>query len=378
MDELFYLSIFSACFSYFIYPLILVFLGKFRSREQGIIKSEELPFISLIITVHNEQLRIVEKLENSLEIDYPKDKLEILVASDCSTDNTDQIVESMTKQGVSLIRADVHKGKEYAQWLAIQKARGDILVFSDVATQIPNQALYVITEIFRDCKIGAVSSEDKFITENGEVVGEGLYVKYEMWLRRLESANAGLVGLSGSFFAARKEVCIAWDVNVPSDFSTALNCIKHGFKAVSDERLIGVYKDVKDSSKEYQRKVRTVIRGIAALQQNTEILNPVKYRLFSMQVWGHKVMRWMVPWFMITTLLSSLYLYEQHFIYLLAVWIQILFYCTAGAGLLFKVLQKVSIVRIISYFTLANIAIAQATILFLMGKRVTQWTPTAR
>jgi cellulose synthase/poly-beta-1,6-N-acetylglucosamine synthase-like glycosyltransferase len=378
MDELFLISIFAAGFSYFIYPLILVLIGIFRKSKKSVVTNKDLPSISLIITVHNEQIRITEKLENSLNIDYPKEKLEIIVASDCSTDETDQIVANTIDQGIRIVRADVHKGKEYAQWLAIQKAVGDILVFSDVSTQIPAEAFHIIADIFSDNKVGAVSSEDQFITENGEIVGEGLYVKYEMWLRKLESSVAGLVGLSGSFFAARKNVCEAWDINVPSDFSTALNCVNSGYIAVADERLIGVYKDVKDSSKEYERKVRTVIRGMAALWQKAEILNPVKHGIFSMQVWGHKIMRWLVPWFMLLTFVISIYLYTKHLIYMIAVWTQIIFYGIAIIGVISNKSHSISIIRIISYFTLANIAIAHATILFMMGKRITQWTPSAR
>jgi cellulose synthase/poly-beta-1,6-N-acetylglucosamine synthase-like glycosyltransferase len=378
MDELFFISIFATGFSYFIYPLILVLIGIFRKSKKSVVTNKDLPSISLIITVHNEQIRITEKLENSLNIDYPKEKLEIIVASDCSTDETDQIVANTIDQGIRIVRADVHKGKEYAQWLAIQKAVGDILVFSDVSTQIPAEAFHIIADIFSDNKVGAVSSEDQFITENGEIVGEGLYVKYEMWLRKLESSVAGLVGLSGSFFAARKNVCEAWDINVPSDFSTALNCVNSGYIAVADERLIGVYKDVKDSSKEYERKVRTVIRGMAALWQKAEILNPVKHGIFSMQVWGHKIMRWLVPWFMLLTFVISIYLYTKHLIYMIAVWTQIIFYGIAIIGVISNKSQSISIIRIISYFTLANIAIAHATILFMMGKRITQWTPSAR
>ncbi len=378
MEELFIISIFFVCFSYFIYPLILVFISIFKNNKAPAVNNGNLPFLTLIITAHNEQDRITDKLENSLDINYPREKIEIIVASDCSTDDTDLIVTQMSEQGIRLIRADVHKGKEYAQWLAIQKATGDILVFSDVATHIPKDAFLAVADVFSDVTVGAVSSEDQFITEDGEVVGEGLYVKYEMWLRRLESSVAGLIGLSGSFFAARKEVCENWDISVPSDFNTALNCVKSGYIAVSDERLIGVYKDVKDSSKEYARKVRTIIRGLAALRQKADILNPIKYGLFSLQVWGHKVMRWLVPWFMLITFLISIYLYNKHLIYMLAVWAQILFYGIAVTGFISSTCQNISIIRIISYFTLANIAIAHATILFMMGKRITQWTPTAR
>ena len=202
------------------------------------------PSLSLIITAHNEADRIKEKLENTLEINYPQSLFEIIVASDCSTDETDRIVDSYVDRGVRLVRADKRKGKEYAQLCAIRQAKGDILVFSDVATKIEAEALNHLVKHFDDVLIGAVSSEDRFISQDGSIAGEGAYVKYEMWLCRLESSRGGLVGLSGSFFAARKEVCERWDISVPSDFNTALNCAQLGMVAISCSDVVGDRKSV--------------------------------------------------------------------------------------------------------------------------------------
>ena len=212
MKALFYLSALLCGYSYFLYPLVLKLIAA-RQKENGSLAEDNvLPRLSLIITAHNEEARIREKLENTLEIDYPRDRLEIIVASDFSTDATDSIVESYADQGVRLVRADERKGKEYAQLCAIRASDGDILVFSDVATRIPGNALRILAHRFSDEQVGALSSEDQFVSNDGRVVGEGAYVKYEMWLRRLESDRAGLVGLSGSFFAARREVCDDWDI----------------------------------------------------------------------------------------------------------------------------------------------------------------------
>ena len=200
MEPLFYATAVLCCYSYFLYPLILRLLPRRQAVRSA---ADVLPRLSLIITVHNEAARVGTKLENTLGIDYPDDRLEIIVASDGSTDATDAIVAGFADRGVRLVRADARKGKEYAQLCAIREASGEILVFSDVATQIPADALRLIAAGFDDARVGAVSSEDRFISQDGSVAGEGAYVKYEMWLRRLESDRAGLVGLSGSFFAAR-------------------------------------------------------------------------------------------------------------------------------------------------------------------------------
>jgi glycosyltransferase involved in cell wall biosynthesis len=378
MELLFYLFAVFCAYSYFIYPVLLKLLPSRKPYDHVAGENINLPALSLIITAHNEEGRIREKLENTLQIDYPPELLEIIVASDFSTDETDNIVASYAEQGIRLVRADQRKGKEYAQLCAIQESIGKILVFSDVATQIPADALRLLTARFIDPQVGALSSEDQFVSNDGSVVGEGAYVKYEMWLRRLESDRAGLVGLSGSFFAARREVCEHWDIYCPSDFNTALNSAKHGLVAITCPDVVGIYKDVEDASLEYRRKMRTVIRGITAIARHPEVLNPFRMGLFAFQVWSHKIMRWGVPWFMAVFLLLTLLLQGQGLIYTLALLAQCLFYGLAIAGWLSTGLRKNTLIKIIFFFVQTNLSLAQATVSFLLGKRMTVWTPSKR
>jgi len=380
MEILFYMTALLSFYSYFFYPLLLKLLPVRQSTDRNSNNegSVNIPNLSLIITAHNEEHRIREKLENTLEINYPSELLEIIVASDFSTDETDQIVESYASKGVRLVRADERKGKEYAQLCAIRVAKGDILVFSDVATQIPAEAFRLLANQFSDDRIGAVSSEDQFISNDGELVGEGAYVQYEMWLRRLESNCAGLVGLSGSFFAARRKVCENWDIYSPSDFNTGLNCAKQGLVAVTCSDVIGIYKDVKDPSLEYRRKVRTVIRGMTAISRHPEVLNPFKVGLFAFQVWSHKIMRWGVPWFMFFFGGLTVILQGDGWIYTLALIAQAAFYTIALIGKLSEKFRRHTVFRIIFFFVQTNIALAQAALSFLLGKRMTVWTPSQR
>lgn len=340
--------------------------------------AQELPFISLIVTGHNEEKRIEEKLDNCLAIEYPKEKLQVIIASDCSTDKTDDLVRARAKQNIELVRADQHLGKEYAQKLAVAHSKGEIIVFSDVATKIPSEAFTIIAEIFSDTKIGALSSEDKFISDSGQIAGEGLYVQYEMWLRRLESERAGLVGLSGSFFAARRSICQDWDIRVPSDFNTALNASSKDFLSVTDSRIVGIYKDIKDKSKEYNRKVRTVVRGMTAARHKYEVLNPFKYGMFAFQLWSHKVMRWFAPWFMLATFILSCALIDKSVIYMAIFIAQLGFYGIVLIAHFVSLLRNNTLVRIAYFFVTANIAVAHASISFLSGKRITTWKPSAR
>ncbi|WP_203300638.1 glycosyltransferase family 2 protein [Marinobacter sediminum] len=375
---LFWLSLIGVGFSYFLYPILLLLVPKRKVPTPIEIESDcSLPRVSLIVTAHNEELRIREKIQNCLAIDYPD--LEILVASDCSTDDTDTIVRDYQGDNVILARAEERKGKEHAQYQAIAKASGRILVFSDVATSIPGDALRKLVRYFRDPSVGAVSSEDRFISRDGNIVGEGAYVRYEMWLRSLESERGGIVGLSGSFFAARKEVCEShWDICSPSDFNTALNCARKGLIAVTAPDVLGIYHDVSDPSKEYQRKIRTVIRGLTALGRHIEILNPFKFGLFSFQVFGHKLMRWAVPWFQLSLFLSSLLLVGKGAIYQFVLLCQIGVYGLVLAAWLLPKTRRRSWVKIPFFFVQVNLAIAHATLNYLAGKRMTVWTPSKR
>ena len=251
-------------------------------------------------------------------------------------------------------------------------------MFSDVATQIPPEALHNLVNVFTDPRVGALSSEDRFITDDGKVESEGVYVKYEMWLRNLESRVNSLIGLSGSFFAARREVCEEWDISVPSDFSTALNCVTKGYIAVSAPNVLGYYPNIKDDSKEYQRKLRTVIRGMAAVVKKPVVLNPFKLGFFAMEVISHKIMRWLVPWFMLLLLASTLTIYQGHAFFTILLISQIGFYAVALLGYLLPPLRNNTLFKLPFFFFQVNFAIADAGLRFLMGKRITMWEPSKR
>ncbi|WP_417566817.1 glycosyltransferase family 2 protein [Marinobacter sp.] len=376
LKAIFWIAVFGTLFSYFIYPLLLQFLPHRYGAKRPHRRLQSDPKVSLIVTAHNEAGRIREKLENCLALDYPE--LEIIVASDASTDDTDSIVLEYGARGVKLARAEERKGKEHAQLQAIKRATGDILIFSDVATFIPEDALGRMVRYFDDPSVGAVSSEDRFVSRDGSIVGEGAYVRYEMWLRGLESDRAGLVGLSGSFFAARRSVCDEWDIYSPSDFNTALNCARHRLVAVTAPDVLGHYQDVADASKEYQRKIRTIIRGLTALSRHLEVLNPFRFGWFSFQVFGHKLMRWAVPWFQVLLFITSILLAGHGVIYTLALLVQILFYGVVMAGHLKPGLRDRTVFKIPYFFVQVNLAIARATIDFLKGRRMTVWTPSKR
>lgn len=240
LEVLFWSSILFVFYAYAGYPLLLKAFSSVRSHS--VRKGPIAPNVSFIITAYNEEKRIEAKLKNTLEQIYPKEKLEIIVASDCSSDKTDQIVLSHQMSGVRLVRAPERKGKENAQRYAVERASGEILIFSDVATILEPDGVRNIVENFNDETVGCVSSVDRFIDSDGKISGEGAYVKYEMLLRSLESRFNSVVGLSGSFFAARREVCREWAVDLQSDFNTLINSIKIGLGVFRTRKALDIIK----------------------------------------------------------------------------------------------------------------------------------------
>src|SRR5882672_703822 len=294
MAEMFLIgSVFLIFFAYLGYPVTLLVAGWVRGRD--VKRAAVSPSVTYIVTVHNEEARIGDKLDNTLSLDYPKAKLQILVASDGSSDCTNEIVRSYCGQGVELLDIPDRRGKENAQKEAVQSATGDIIVFSDVATTMEAGGLRQLVSSFADPTVGCVSSEDRLLGRDGKPSGEGLYIRYEMWLRALESTANSLVGLSGSLFAARKEVCEDFSGEMQSDFRTVLNSVKLGLRGVSDPLAVGLYQDAADPKREWDRKIRTIIRGLTVFFRHVELLNIFRYGMFSYQLFCHKLLRWMVP-----------------------------------------------------------------------------------
>lgn len=377
IEILFWLSIGLMAYAYVGYPLVLRVLALIRSRT---VRKGEDPFsVSFVITAYNEDKRIAEKLDNTLKLAYPKEKLEILVASDCSSDGTDAIVRSYGPRGVRLVRAPQRKGKEAAQKLAVHEAAGEILVFSDVATILPEEAVRNIVRNFHDASVGCVSSVDRFIDQNGSPSGEGAYVKYEMFLRSLESRVNSLVGLSGSFFAARSSVCKqAWSDDLQSDFNTVLNSMRMGLRGVADPDSIGYYRNIADEQKEFDRKVRTVLRGISVFMKSLSLVNPFAHATFAWQLVSHKLCRWLVPFEMLTAFVANAILASTSAFYQEMFYLHVFFYGVALCGLLIHPLQQWSVIRLPAFFLLVNASILKAWILYWSGERVVVWEPSKR
>jgi len=375
MVTLFWSAVLFIFYAYLGYPLLLMLLSLIKSRP--VKKGDAFPSVSFIVTAYNEEARIREKLENTMALDYPRNRLEIIVASDCSTDKTDAIVQAYESRRGRLVRAPQRNGKEAAQKLAVQAASGEILVFSDVAAILQSDAVRNIIRNFADPTVGCVSSVDKIIDAAGKLSGEGAYVRYEMFLRELETRANTLVGLSGSFFAARRTVCQNWQPELQSDFNTLLNAVHLGLRGVSDPESIGYYKTIADETREYERKVRTVLRGIAVFMKSLPMLNPFRYGLFSWQLLSHKLCRWLVPFAMVAVFFCNATLISSPF-YLGLFALQCAGYAVALEAFWTNRLSQNPVLKLPTYLVIVNLSILDAWFRYCRGERVVRWNPSQR
>jgi len=375
MRILFWVAASLVVYTYFGYPFVLWAFARIRSRR--VLKQEIFPSVSIIIAARNEADKIRQKIDHTLALDYPAERLEILVASDASDDATDAFVKEYAARGVQLVRAPQRRGKEYVQGLAVSVAKGDIFVFTDSATLLEPDALWRLVANFADPSIGGVSTEDLIVDAHGNPTAEGLYVKYEMWVRRLEGRFHSLVGLSGSCFAIRKELCSNWSASLASDFMGALRAARRGYRSIADPSALGRFVALASPQAEMRRKIRTFLRGITVLMANLDLLNPLRYGRFAFQLASHKLLRFVAPFLLLATVISS-GLLSRESLYGASFWAQVAFYLLAVAGGVVKPLQQSRVVRTAYFFTMVQWAMLTAWGRYALGHQQVTWEPSRR
>ena len=275
---------------------------------------------------------------------------------------------------MTVIDLPVRRGKAAGLNAGLQQARHEILVFSDAAIALEPDALERIVAPFADPRVGCVSGEDR-IAESG---GEALYGRYELMLRRLESDVSSIVGASGSFYAQRRSLCLPFTAGMAPDFLSVLRTVEQGARAVREPTAVGAMTSVTDPRHEFDRKVRTLIRGLTTLFAHTRLLNPFRYGRFAFVLGSHKVMRWLAPVFLIGALLAPLGLFDQPF-YVLAFAGQVAFYlCGLAALREWGGLHRTLAGKVALYFSTVNVAALVAWVRFARGVRQELWTPSQR
>lgn len=358
------------------YPLLVYLVSLIRPLE--VKKSAFAPTVTVLITAYNEEKAIRAKLENTLLIDYEREKLEILVASDGSTDKTEEIVKEFASKGVKLFRQDGRMGKTYTQNKAVEKSSGEIILFSDATTFYEKDVLRVMLPNFADESIGCVAGKLIYVDESKSGVGKGAksYWNYETFLKKSESRACSLIGASGCLYAVRKSAYRPMYAEACSDFLICTVVFKQGLRSVYEPEAVCTEETNRQTSKELQMRVRVILQTFTDLWRNREMLNPFRSGFYAVELISHKALRYSVPLFLILILLSSAVSAIYSNVFAIAFALQILFYLTAFvAWILEKSGKHPGILAIPLYFVLANLAALIAFYKFLRGNNVARWEP---
>ena len=376
-----YTAIFSFLVLLYIYVGYPIFLGILSTLfpAKKIRKDKICPDVSLIISCYNEEDILKEKLANSLAIDYPKEKLEIIVVSDASSDRTDEIAREHADQGVRLIRQDDRLGKTMGLNLAVPKARGEIIVFSDANAMYQPDAIINLVENFADETIGYVVGEAKYVDVDSSAAAksEDTYWQYEIFIKKMESRLHSIVGGDGAIYAIRSQLYEKMEQTDINDFVNPLQIIAKGFRGIYEPNAICLERAAGSFEKEFGRKARIVNRSFNGLLRVKSVTNPFKAGIFSWEIISHKLLRWFAPVPLFCFCLSSIivgFCGELIFQYISG--LILLFILMAFVGHLQSVKAKINPVFYIPYyFSLVNLASAIGVYRRLTGKVQATWNP---
>jgi cellulose synthase/poly-beta-1,6-N-acetylglucosamine synthase-like glycosyltransferase len=361
---------------YIVYPIFIFSIGVLKNN--GIMKNKFLPNVTILIAAYNEANKLPATLENKLNLRYPKDKYEVIVISDGSTDGTDEVVSRYDKMGIRLIHQEPRKGKTSALNMAVPQANGEILVFSDSNSMYDKNSLRYLMENFADSRVGYVTGKMVYINHDGTMIGDGCstYMKYENLLRAFETRVGSIVGVDGGIDAVRKSLYRPMRDDQLPDFVLPLMAVEQGYRVVYEPRALLNEETLKSTEDEYQMRVRVSLRALWALWDMRGLLNPGKYGVFSFQLLSHKVLRYLSILFMIGSYIGNTLILPRGMIYLAMFILQTIFYGAALAGHFVEKRGKLSrILYIPYYFCLINIAAGHALIKFFRGEKQILWTP---
>ena len=369
------LTIFLCLSSYIFYPIIIGVFGKMFPIK---VKKEDIcPNVSIIISAYNEEKNIEKKLENTLALEYPKNKIEILVGSDGSTDETGSIVRKYADQGVQLVDIKVNRGKTAVQNDLVSRSKGEILIFTDAASFQQPDALKKLVRNFADDSIGCVAGRMRFISTDSNLTtqSQGLYWRYEVKLRELESDLGSLIGVDGPLYAVRQDCYVSLANNIISDLMTPLLVLVQGKKVVLESEAL-VDEDVTHkTSEEFVTRRRITLRGLVGLSACAELLNPLKHPLLAFQIFFHKVLRWFVgP--LVTLNVLACWVLSGRLLFKSILMIYLFFFLAAIVGWIAESLgMKAKLLAVPYYFSLVNLAATMGILDFFRKKQAISWKP---
>lgn len=325
----FWITLFLIFYTYFGYSISLILLSAVFKRD--LVKKNIEPKVTFLITAYNEEKDIARKLENTLSLDYPREKLELLVASDGSTDRTDEIVRSFAGRGVKLLRVEGRVGKTQTQNRAVEAATGEVIIFSDATTRYDGQAIRKIVQNYADGSVGAVSGRYEYYNPTGAAIGTGniLFWKYENFIKRCQTSIKTISGCCGCIYSVRRALYVPLPPDIISDLVEPLKILEKGYRIVFEPEAVAFEETTEKASEEFYMRIRVITRGMRGLLYMKSLFNPFRYGFVSFQLFSHKLLRWLMPVFMILLFASNLFLTGAVF-YDVFLALQILFYLSVA------------------------------------------------
>jgi cellulose synthase/poly-beta-1,6-N-acetylglucosamine synthase-like glycosyltransferase len=373
-EIIFWLSAAALSYTYAGYPLLLLIMSRLRPREvrRGAFERS----VSVIVTAYNEERDLAAKLENTLALDYPRELLEIIVASDCSTDRTDEIAHAFADRGVRLARQPQRLGKTAAQNMAVAEARGEIILFSDATSLYERDVLRVMMPSFADPTVGCVAGRLIYVDPAESRVGRGArsYWSYETFLKRHESRVCSLIGASGCLYAVRRSAYVALYPEACSDFIIATKMVEQNLRSVYEPAAVCTEETNRQIDKELKMRVRVIAQTFTDLWRHRAMMNPLRSGFYAVQLLSHKVLRYAVPFFLIAILATSGILARYSMLYRIVFVSQLGCYLGAlGAWMLERAGVHSRMLALPQYFVLFNLAALIACYQFLRGERYAHW-----
>jgi cellulose synthase/poly-beta-1,6-N-acetylglucosamine synthase-like glycosyltransferase len=350
LEIAFWASLAALAWTHVGYPLAVAGLARVRARPPRC--APILPTVSLIVPAYNEEYVIERKLENVLALDYPPDRLDIVVASDDSSDATHEIVERFARRGVSLLRCP-RGGKVAAQDRAVRETAGEIVAFGDANVEWAADALRQLVAPFADPDVGMACGRVRLVNPAGGTNQEGVYWRYEMWLRARESAVHSITGSNGAIYAVRREAYREVDPRFGHDMSFPYLMVQNGYRAVYEPRAHATESMTTDIEDEFRRKVRMFEHAWLMLFRGRMFRLRVG-PIYWIELVSHRLLRYWSGPLHVVLLASSALLSGSGAAYAVALGVQLAALALVGISIVAR--GRIRPLRILHYYLLVTLA----------------------
>ena len=385
METLWWILLFIVFYAYIGYDILLMFLVKVKSAftTAPSFNKSFLPPVTLVVPAYNEAGIIAQKAQNSLKLDYPKDRFRILFITDGSTDNTADVLRSI--DGVEVTHNDRRAGKSAAENRAMTLVVTPIVVFCDANTMLNPEAIRELVKFYEDPKVGGVAGEKRVITKESDNAGagEGFYWKYESKLKKWDSELYTVVGAAGELISFRSELMTDLEEDtILDDFMQSLRICEKGYTVKYEPAAVAMETASETVGEELKRKIRIAAGGWQSMSRLTRLLNPFRNPLLTFQYVSHRVLRWSVAAFALPLILLLnvfLVMNATHWIYEVALAFQALFYGLSLIGWILENRQlKIKVFFIPYYFCMMNYAVFAGFFRWTKGSQKATWEKARR